>query len=432
MPSAFSTDDRIRVEGTVDASGDGGATPERTPSEPTPSEPTASEPTRPEYRGRRRREPATVARPAGVEPTVPLPLEDLALNEAAPAVAVLPHQPLQVDRRPTTQDAVQDAAPTPQPRYLTRAEAKAAARAQERSARSRTRPARAPEPTGAGREGGADVARRSLPPTGPLTQLRTPLRQRALVVDANARRAPQRRDQAAGRPRPHRRGVAAVVAVAAVGALGAVASAAGALPSAASDQTAAALGPQAAAAVGVVATRQRTTEQSSARAAGVPTDSAFRMVAVSRSQERGPIAGCSGREPDEHYANGQLPTSILCALPFAPGHKLRADAAVRLIRLNEVYKGRFGSDLCLTDSYRSLASQYNVAARKPGLAARPGTSEHGWGLAVDVCGGPDVPGSSRRAWFLANAPAFGWDNPEWARPGGSKPEPWHWEFVEGE
>jgi len=90
------------------------------------------------------------------------------------------------------------------------------------------------------------------------------------------------------------------------------------------------------------------------------------------------------------------------------------------------------TDLCLTDSYRSLASQYSVAARKPGLAARPGTSEHGWGLAVDVCGGPDQVGSARRAWFLENAPAFGWDNPDWARPEGSKPEPWHWEFVEGE
>jgi hypothetical protein len=24
---------------------------------------------------------------------------------------------------------------------------------------------------------------------------------------------------------------------------------------------------------------------------------------------------------------------------------------------------------------------------------------------------------------------FGWINPDWALPGGSKPEPWHWEFV---
>ena len=157
------------------------------------------------------------------------------------------------------------------------------------------------------------------------------------------------------------------------------------------------------------------------------------MVAVSRSQERGAIAGCSGKAPTASYSNGQLPSSVLCVLPFSPRHHLRADAAVQLIRLNDSYKGRFGENICLTDSYRSLASQYSVAARKPGLAARPGTSEHGWGLAVDLCDGPDQTGGSRRAWFLANAPKFGWDNPDWARPGtGSRPEPWHWEFVEGE
>jgi LAS superfamily LD-carboxypeptidase LdcB len=153
---------------------------------------------------------------------------------------------------------------------------------------------------------------------------------------------------------------------------------------------------------------------------------------VSRAEERGPIAGCSGKEPTAHYANGQLPSSILCSLPWEPRHRLRADAAVRLIRLNAVYRGQFGENLCLTDSYRSLASQYSVAARKPGLAARPGTSEHGWGLAVDLCDGPDQVGSARRAWFITNAPKFGWVNPAWAQPGGGRPEPWHWEFVEGE
>lgn len=343
------------------------------------------------YRGRRRKP----AAPSGgddvrAEPTVPVAVQ----SAASPAATIAPRQPAEA------------------PRFLTRAEAKAAARAAEqRSAQQR---------------------RRTPSPGTP--QLRTPLRQRTVLVDANSRRAPQRRDAPVPkRASRARRGLAAVAAVAAVGAAGAVATAVGALPSEASGQQTSASGPQAAAAVGVLDARgQRSTEQSSASIGGDLGDKAFRMVAVSRSQERGPIAGCSGRAPTQQYANGQLPDSILCSLPFAPGHKLRADAAVRLIRLNEVYKGRFGVDLCLTDSYRSIGSQYNLAARKPGLAARPGTSEHGWGLAVDVCGGPDQVGSARRTWFLANAPAFGWDNPAWARPGGSKPEPWHWEFVEGE
>lgn len=168
--------------------------------------------------------------------------------------------------------------------------------------------------------------------------------------------------------------------------------------------------------------------------AGLPGGdrSAFRMKAVSRSQERGPVAGCSGKPPAARFENGQIPTSQLCDLPFAAGHMLRADAAVQLIRLNGLYKATFGNNLCVTDSYRSLSAQFNLAARKPGLAARPGTSEHGWGLAIDVCDGPDQVNSARRDWFLKNAPEFGWDNPPWARPGGSKPEPWHWEFIRGE
>ncbi len=167
--------------------------------------------------------------------------------------------------------------------------------------------------------------------------------------------------------------------------------------------------------------------------AGLPdsANSTFRMKAVARSAERGPIGGCAGTAPKSEYGNGQIPSDELCAVPFAQGHKLRGDAAVQLIRLNAAYKAKFGEDLCLTDSYRSLSSQYSLAARKPGLAAKPGTSEHGLGLAIDMCDGPDQVGSTRRSWFLDNAPDYGWENPAWAQPGGSRPEPWHWEFYWG-
>jgi hypothetical protein len=32
------------------------------------------------------------------------------------------------------------------------------------------------------------------------------------------------------------------------------------------------------------------------------------------------------------------------------------------------------------------------------------------------------------AWLAANGRDYGWVNPPWAQPGGSRPEPWHWEF----
>lgn len=163
---------------------------------------------------------------------------------------------------------------------------------------------------------------------------------------------------------------------------------------------------------------------------GAPLPAGLR--AVSRSQLRPLLPGCDGKVTDYSYPNGQVPRDELCALTFAPGHRLRADAAVALAMLNIAYRSHFGSNLCLTDSYRTLASQESLAARKPGLAARPGTSEHGMGLAVDFCGGIQTYGSTRYDWMRANAPTFGWANPAWAIPPSSREEPWHWEYVVGE
>ena len=90
-------------------------------------------------------------------------------------------------------------------------------------------------------------------------------------------------------------------------------------------------------------------------------------------------------------------------------------------KLNIAFEQRFGDDICITDSYRTLASQQRLAAVKPGLAAPAGTSNHGLGLAVDLCDGIESFSSSRYQWMRDNAPAYGWDNPVWARPGGTGP-----------
>jgi peptidoglycan hydrolase CwlO-like protein len=128
------------------------------------------------------------------------------------------------------------------------------------------------------------------------------------------------------------------------------------------------------------------------------------------------------------YPNGMLPDSALCALASAPGHRLRADAAAAFDRMSAAYAQAFGSPICVTDSYRSYAAQVDVYRRKPSLAAIPGRSNHGWGLAADLCGGIQNFGSAQHRWMKANAPKFGWFHPGWAEPNGSKPEPWHWEF----
>jgi cell wall-associated NlpC family hydrolase len=127
------------------------------------------------------------------------------------------------------------------------------------------------------------------------------------------------------------------------------------------------------------------------------------------------------------YSNGKIPRNSLCELGVYR-HALRCDAAASYALMSEAFGAAFGGRLCITDSYRSFDSQVSAFARKPGLAAVPGTSNHGWALAVDLCGGVHVTGSAEWNWMWANAGRFGFVQPSWAAPGGEKPEPWHWEY----
>lgn len=141
------------------------------------------------------------------------------------------------------------------------------------------------------------------------------------------------------------------------------------------------------------------------------------------------LRSCRTLPPGRDTANGQIAEDDLCELP--EGGLLRGDAAGGWARLRVDYARETGQPLCLTGGYRDLASQSRLYAIKPGLAARPGTSNHGWGIAVDLCGGIERFGSVEHQWMVANAPEYGWTHPTWARATGSKPEPWHWEFVGG-
>lgn len=138
-------------------------------------------------------------------------------------------------------------------------------------------------------------------------------------------------------------------------------------------------------------------------------------------------AACTGKSTSGQ-SNGNLDPGSLCPLWQAPGHRLRADAAKAFNAMSQYHASSLGSALCVTDSYRSYGEQASLYRRKPGLAAVPGSSNHGWGLAVDFCGGVQDSGSSAYRWMKDNAPRFGWNHPDWAEPSGSRPEAWHWEF----
>ena len=119
------------------------------------------------------------------------------------------------------------------------------------------------------------------------------------------------------------------------------------------------------------------------------------------------------------YGNGRVPAGALAPVGDT-GHRLYEPAAVALESLIDDAAAA-GVEVGITDSYRSYAAQQDLAERKGlysqgGLAARPGTSNHGWGVATDL----RLDGAAL-SWMRENAWRYGFveDVPR---------EPWHWTY----
>lgn len=151
----------------------------------------------------------------------------------------------------------------------------------------------------------------------------------------------------------------------------------------------------------------------------------------------GRVVGAAVRTGGEARPAGLLPdgtidTGLLCPVPFAPGARLRCDAVVALVALNEEFRAEHGTDLPVGSTYRGHAEQAALKRAKGGLAAPAGLSHHGWGVAVDFAGfgGVGQFDSPLYAWMVQHGPGHGWEHPSWAGPGGAGPlEPWHWEYT---
>ena len=144
------------------------------------------------------------------------------------------------------------------------------------------------------------------------------------------------------------------------------------------------------------------------------------------------------------FSNGNVPESEMSQVAWDPiatwpsVHKMLVTkrAYVDLANLNAAFKARFGVDLLMDDAYRSYADQVKARAQYGTGAAVPGTSNHGWGLAVDLLdhrvsyptaternfASRMVYGGDMHSWLDANAPAYGWDDRV-------RNEPWHWEYT---
>lgn len=128
-------------------------------------------------------------------------------------------------------------------------------------------------------------------------------------------------------------------------------------------------------------------------------------------------------------SNGRFTDAELCDLSWNE-YSLSPRAAISLTALNESFRSEFDRDLCLVSGYRTLSAQQRLAVTRGRYAATPGRSNHGLGLAIDLCSSET---SSREVWSWLHTygPIYGWKNPPWAQRGGNGPyEPWHWEFED--
>ncbi len=149
--------------------------------------------------------------------------------------------------------------------------------------------------------------------------------------------------------------------------------------------------------------------------------------ALTLAPESADAAGWGG------YENGKIPTSALSAIPWSSSYYLRSDAVTALVDLNKRFRAAKGADLPINSAYRTYAEQqhwkdYWTGQGSPQNAATPGTSNHGWALAIDIGVGIHDWTNPIYIWMKDNAGDFKWNHPAWAEPNGSIPEAWHWEF----
>ena len=119
------------------------------------------------------------------------------------------------------------------------------------------------------------------------------------------------------------------------------------------------------------------------------------------------------------YGNGRIPASALKPLGVGD-HRLWAPAADKFRAMRSA-AARDGVSIGVNDSYRSYAEQVDMARRKGlysqgGLAAAPGTSEHGLGKSVDL-----QLNSRALTWMRAHADEYGFRN-------NVPRESWHWTY----
>jgi len=118
------------------------------------------------------------------------------------------------------------------------------------------------------------------------------------------------------------------------------------------------------------------------------------------------------------YGNGKIPAGALASI--GGDQRLYAPAAGAFTRMTADAKAQ-GVTIGVNESYRDLSEQQRLANElglysQGGKAAAPGTSNHGWGLSLDLQLDPKA-----QQWMRDNGYKYGFaeDVPR---------EPWHWTY----
>jgi len=138
-----------------------------------------------------------------------------------------------------------------------------------------------------------------------------------------------------------------------------------------------------------------------------------------QTQTEEPVAVFKEGRWMSQYHNGYIPLNVMTEIPG--GGYLRPDAAAAYM---DMYRAAAADGVTITvgaggAAYRTFQQQVDLAEDKGlysegGLAAVPGTSLHGWGIAIDAGEG------RQRQWLAQNANKYGFST--------ISREPWHWQY----
>lgn len=119
------------------------------------------------------------------------------------------------------------------------------------------------------------------------------------------------------------------------------------------------------------------------------------------------------------YSNGEIPLEALTIVDYPgvvansfPGSLakvyMRPDAARDLLSWLKAFRSHFGAYLRVNEGYRTLEGQnywWEYWNHNPDYAAEPGTSNHGWGAAVDFVQADMT--SANLAWLRSTCATYG-------------------------